>query len=196
MKKLLLALTIALFSVPAFAGIDEGIDKGMTHAFAIGGVGIPVGDYDLYPDLPRIGGTGFTYGAQIIHYFIPAIGLGVEFNGVNFPKERTENTMVKTKRTSFLAAARLNFNPSSRTRFYIPAGYGTSRIKTTIDGYAVSYSEPVLYAGLGMEADLNDIFVMGFEGRMNIWHVDKKKVPVDDTRTGDAALLLKIGIKF
>jgi opacity protein-like surface antigen len=59
-----------------------------------------------------------------------------------------------------------------------------------------SWTKPALYAGMGVETDLNDIFLIGFEGRYNIWWTDKDKMETTNDTLDDVSVLLKIGIKF
>ena len=59
-----------------------------------------------------------------------------------------------------------------------------------------SVTKPAAYAGLGVEADLNDFLVIGGEARCNAWMLDDEDKFGDTKYLSDVALLLKVGIKF
>ena len=83
MKKILYGIILALLFTPAFAGIDTGIDAGMTHVSLLGGFAAPISDYKLTSNI-EYGDSGPVYGAQIMHYLTPHFGLGAEFNATQY----------------------------------------------------------------------------------------------------------------
>ncbi len=205
MKKLLSSVLFAFLFMPAFAGIDSGIDAGMTHVSLLGGFAAPVTEYKFASNL-EYGDSGPVYGAQIMHYLTPHFGLGAEFNATNYQEAKGTILGVDYKnsadRYAFLLAGKFVFVPEAKTRFYIPLGVGFSRFKGTIKSVAAavdtstSSTKPAFYAGLGVETDLNDIFIFGIEGRYNAFGIDKDKFNTDNSYLDDIALLLKFGIKF
>jgi opacity protein-like surface antigen len=200
MKKLLLAALFAVFVLPVYAGIDEGIDKGMTHVFVLGGAAFPIGQYEYEVNNGRetydIGGAAFTYGAQIMHYLTPVFGLGVEFNGANYPSQKTDGITVKTDRYNFMLAGKISLAPQAKARIYIPFGGGVAQVKTSNGLLSEKSTKPAFYAGIGVETDLNDIFVSGFEARYNGFWFDKDKLGTDNDLLSDVSILLKLGMKF
>jgi len=196
MKKLLLAVLFAVFAMPAFAGIDEGIDKGMTHVFIMGGVAFPATQFEVGNTNYDFAGKGFTYGAQMMYYLAPVFGMGVEFNGTSYGEQTTRGISFKANKYSYMLAGKVNFMAEQKTRVYIPFGAGMATFKSEVDGDSETASKPAVYAGVGVESDLNDIFLIGFEVRYNYFWIDKERMGVDNGALSDLGALLKIGIKF
>ncbi len=205
MKNLLSGVLFAFLCMPAFAGIDSGIDAGMTHVSLLGGFAAPVSDYKFASNV-EYGDSGPVYGAQIMHYLTPHFGLGAEFNATKY--QEAEGTVFgmdyknSADRYAFMLAGKIIFVPQAKTRFYIPLGAGFARFKGKIKSISAGVdgsetcTEPAFYAGLGVETDLNDIFIFGIEGRYNGFGIDKDKFQTDNSYLDDIALLLKFGIKF
>lgn len=193
MKKLaVLFCALCVLGLPAFAGIDQGINKGMIHLSVMGGFAAPISDYD--GDV-AFGGNGATYGAQLMLHGTQYFGIGAEFNMTNFEKEKTDGVDYSADIMRFMVAMKFTFSPEAKTRFYIPLGVGMAKYKGKDNVTEESCTKPAAYAGLGVEADLNDIFIIGGEARYNAWMLDKEKF--DDTKyLSDVSLLLKVGIKF
>ena len=205
MKKILSGIVCSLLFVPAFAGIDSGIDAGMTHVSLLGGFAAPITDYK-YSSNVEYGDSGPVYGAQIMHYLTPHFGLGAEFNATQYQQaegtRQSRDYKNSADRYAFMLAGKIVFVPQAKTRFYIPFGAGFSRFKGTLKSIAEAQDEtltctkPAFYAGLGVETDLNDIFIFGIEGRYNGFGIDKDKFQTDNSYLDDISLLLKFGIKF
>jgi opacity protein-like surface antigen len=208
MKKLLLAAVFAVFALPSFAGIDEGIDAGMTYVSVLGGFAAPIDGYQPvnYSGSVDYGDAGPSYGAQIMHHISPYFGIGAEFNATNYDtakdKLSTSSYENKADKYSFMLAGKINFAPAAKTRLYIPFGAGYSRFKGTVNNITTHVSgeetstKPAFYAGLGVETDLNDIFIFGIEGRYNYFQIDKDKFDSENGYLDDVSLLVKLGIKF
>lgn len=192
MKKLtVLFCALCVLGLPAFAGIDQGIDKGMIHLSVMGGFAAPISEYE--GDI-AYGSNGATYGAQLMLHGTQYFGIGAEINMTNYEKEKTNGVEYSADMTRFLVAMKFTFTPEAKTRFYIPLGVGMAKYKAK-SGLDESCTKPAAYAGLGVEADLNDIFIIGGEARYNAWMLDKEKF--NDTKyLSDVSLLLKVGIKF
>lgn len=194
MKKLVvLFFALCMFGLPAFAGIDQGIDKGMIYISAMGGFAAPISDYD--GDI-AFAGNGPTFGAQLMFHGSQYFGIGAEVNVTKFEKEKTGGFDYSADLTNFLVAMRFTFTPETKTRFYIPLGAGMAKYKGKIDSDSESVTKPAGYAGLGIEADLNDFLVIGGEARYNAWMLDNKDKFGDTKYLSDVSLLLKVGIKF
>lgn len=212
MKKLLATAVLCAFFTPVFAGIDQGIDKGMTHISLLGGFAVPTTEYGFSP-LPDwenydYGDVGPTYGLQIMHYLTKNIGLGLEFNATNYDKAEYDisamvlSDTIKTSadKYSLFLAGKFNFAPDAKTRMYIPVGVGFAKYKAKMEhnffgNEDQSSTKPAFYAGLGLESDLNDIFIWGLEARYNHWWLDDSKF-ADTSYLSDISLLLKVGIKL
>lgn len=210
MKKLFTAAVLCALLTPAFAGIDQGIEKGMTHISVLGGFAVPTTEYGFGPsgddfDYADVGGT---YGVQVMHYLTKNIGLGLELNGTNYSEAEytlsvgSAKNDIKTSanKYSMFLAGKFNFAPDAKTRMYVPLGVGFSKYKGKIkDDFGVDESEsntkPALYVGLGVESDINDIFIWGFEARYNHWWMDDSKFH-DTSYLSDVSLMLKVGIKI
>ncbi len=206
MKKLFAVAALCVLLTPAFAGIDQGIDKGMTHVSLLGGFAVPTTEYGSSSSTNTLdyADVGGTYGVQIMHYLNQNLGLGFEINGTNYGEaEYTDASgTIKTSadKYSFFLAGKFNFAPEAKTRVYIPVGAGFAKYKGIFQqnsGPEVdeSNTKPAFYAGLGVESDLNDIFIWGFEARYNHWFMDDKKF-ADTDYLSDISMLLKIGVKF
>jgi opacity protein-like surface antigen len=153
---------------------------------------------------------GLTYGAQLMYYLIPAFGLGIEFNAANYSEAeiRTQtllqDNILKTsgQRYNVMLAGKINIMPSSKTRVYFPIGFGLTHYKGKFEGSGSfagmtsteTSNGTAFYFGLGLEADLNDIFILGFETRYNGFFADKDKFNTDYLT--DLSAMLKLGIKF
>lgn len=193
MKKLaVLLFALCVMGLPAMAGIDQGIDKGMVYVSVMGGFAAPVTEYE--GDI-AYGGNGPTYGAQLMFHATQYFGVGAELNMTKFEKEKTAGADYSADLANFMVAMRFTFSPEAKTRFYIPFGAGMAKYTGKNSGAEESCTKPAAYAGLGVEADLNDIFLIGGEARLNAWQLDKDKFG-DTDYLADASLLLKIGIKF
>ena len=193
MKKLaVLFCALCVLGLPAFAGIDQGINKGMIHLSVMGGFAAPISDYE---DDIAFGGNGATYGAQLMLHGTQYFGIGPEFNMTNFEKEKTDGIDYSADIMRFMVAMKFTFSPEAKTRFYIPLGVGMAKYRAKLGGTDESCTKPAAYAGLGVEADLNDIFIVGGEARYNAWMIDKEKFG-DTKYLSDVSLLLKLGIKF
>ena len=210
MKKLFTAAVLCALLTPAFAGIDQGIDKGMTHISVLGGFAVPTTEYGFGPsgadfDYADVGGT---YGVQVMHYLTQNIGLGLEFNGTNYSEAEydiygigmEEHFKTSADKYSIFLAGKFNFAPTAKTRMYVPLGVGFAKYKGKIkDDLGLEDSKtntkPALYVGLGVESDINDIFIWGFEARYNHWWMDDSKF-ADTSYLSDVSLMLKVGIKI
>ena len=193
MKKLIvLFCTLCVLGLPAFAGIDQGIDKGMIHLSVLGGFTAPITDYD---NDAAFGDNGATYGAQLMLHGTQYFGIGAEFNMAKFEESKTAGIAYSADIARFMVAMKFTFTPEAKTRFYIPLGAGMAKYKGKRGGVEESCTKPAAYAGVGVEADLNDIFIIGGEARYNIWSLDKEKFG-NTEYLSDVSLLLKVGIKF
>lgn len=192
---------------------DGGIIAGTTLLSVFGGAAKPISKYDSDSgdDGFEYGNAGETYGAQIMYFLTPVLGLGLEFNGANYRSKEETTTILgldqknttKADRYSYMLAGRVNLSPSSKTRLYLPFGAGVSYFKGQheYEGTLPSYTEtasstkPSFYAGIGVENDIADIFILGFEARYNGFWLEK-----DDFNgtnyLDDVSLLVKLGIKF
>lgn len=194
MKKLaVLFFTLCVLGLPAFAGIDQGIDKGMVHISVMGGFAAPVTGYENDTDFA---GNGPTYGAQLMFHGTQYFGIGAELNMAKFEKEKTAGYDYSADIARFMVAMKFTFSPEAKTRFYIPVGVGMAKYTGKVSSSEESCTKPAAYAGLGVEADLNDIFIIGGEARFNAWQIDKDKFDGETEYLSDVALLLKVGIKF
>ncbi len=199
MKKLFITAVVCALFTPAFAGIDQGIEQGMTHLSVLGGFAVPVNEYGSGNSKLDYGDIGVTYGAQVIHHLTKNFGLGVEANGTNYDKTDVTVSGNKVKSSAdkygFFVAGKVNFAPDAKTRFYIPFGAGFVQFKGKIGDVEEKNSKPALFAGVGVESDMNDIFIWGFEARYNHWFMDDSKF-ADTNYLADVSVLLKLGIKL
>ncbi len=217
MKKLLISTVLLVLFTPAFAGIDQGIDKGMTHISVLGGFAVPTTEYGFSPmnvgasfgdENFDYGDVGPTYGLQIMHYLTQNIGLGLEFNATNYDAAEyslsamgfSETIKTSADKYAMFLAGKFNFAPDAKTRLYIPVGVGFAKYKGKMESDVFgeeeqSATKPALYVGLGVESDLNDIFIWGLEARYNHWWMDDNKF-ADTSYLSDISLLLKVGVKL
>ena len=194
MKKIaVLFFSLCVLGLPAFAGIDEGINKGAINLSVMGGFAAPISDYD--GDV-AYGGNGPTYGAQLMLHGTQYFGIGAEINFAKFEKQKSSGVDYSADLTNFMVAMRFTFSPDAKTRFYIPFGVGMAKYKGKMGGSSESVTKPAAYAGLGVEADLNDIFLIGGEARCNGWQLDDEDKFGDTKFLSSVSLLLKVGIKF
>ncbi len=222
-KKIVSIACMILLISPAIAGIDQGIDKGMTHLSLLGGVAVPASEYKtdglINGEKLEYGSAAGAYGIQIMHYIAPAFGLGIEFNGQNYSDAEQSISIIgvgkeEQKSSSdiyqFMLAGKVNFAPAAKTRLYLPFGVGFARYTLNLEGIEYdafgvqvdsgkahrTSTKPSFYAGLGVETDLNDIFILGFEARYNGFWIDKEKFDNETKYLSNVNLMLKLGVKF
>lgn len=183
MKKLLIFISVLFFSLPAFAQLGQGqnmISGNLGLGFQLNNSGI---EYSTGGSKLDWGTLGADYGITYNYFITRYLGAGVEISGGNydganltFSNSDQQNVSVHLFKAMF--AARLNANPGSRLRFYIPFGAGLVSAKQDIDinYYGTKYNNKKTdnslgwFLGAGLEFDAgNDGWSWGLESRYNVF---------------------------
>lgn len=168
MKKIVLTLVVILFSIPAFAQLEQGqhmlgIRAGI--GFQLNNAGISYGPGGGTADWGTLGAD-----AALSYYYLatPYVGVGAEisygsFNGGDLTNVGTHHEVTDdTNLYSFMLSARLTPNPEQRFRFYVPLGVGlvTATQDLDIDYHSTRYQKKATdnsfgwFVGLGLESDI------------------------------------------
>ena len=198
MRKLF--LLISLFLVIPLSVAAEGIEAGQNKvnlyletAFGLDRSGVEFTEGKDY----AWGDVGFGMGLSYFYFPSPYIGLGIDggikgFRGSNVTEWEhhghhwdCEETELSLQQFQLLGATRLYLNPGSRARFYVPLGAGISIVNADIDytgdhhySYEENYSTTsfTYYAGLGLEFEVSNGLVFGFEARYNAFDYNMGKL--------------------
>ncbi|WP_424245492.1 opacity protein-like surface antigen [Elusimicrobium posterum] len=196
MKKILLLLALFV-SVNVYAGIDYGLETGMTKIGIYGGASMPVTDWEDGSTDYKPGDTGYMFGAEIIRNFNPVFAMGVDVGYMNHGGKEvgSTGTEVKSNVLSAHVMGRINFFAEQATRIYIPFGAGLSRFEAeAVPGGSEDESGFSFVGGVGVEFDLSPVWTMGMEGRYFY-------MPIDDDKFGNDSfdsfnIMLKLGARF
>ena len=168
---------------------------------------------DIYGQDIEWGDYGLQLGVQYLYFISDNFALGFDFQGADFEETSfalqyrdtygtligTEKFKIKTKVNSFMLAGRINILSNGGERLYVPIGLGVSQIKGKLKGPggSLSLNDSSLsgYFGLGVEADINQNFIFGFEGRINFSNFKKSSYDMD-YNINYFSVLAKIGFKI
>ncbi|MBR5609571.1 MAG: outer membrane beta-barrel protein [Elusimicrobiaceae bacterium] len=168
---------------------------------------------DMYGEDIEWGDYGLQFGAQYLFFISDNLALGFDFQRADFEETSfdlqyrdaygtvigTEELKIKTKTNNFMLAGRINILSNGDERLYVPIGIGVSQIKGKLKGPggSISLNDSSLsgYFGLGVEADINQNFIFGFEGRINFSNFKKNSYDMD-YNINYFSLLAKIGFKI
>lgn len=199
MKKILLGMLFALCFTNAFAGIDEGIDAGTKNLFIFGGTAYPH-NIKINGVESEYGDLGPAFGAQFIYNSRDWFGLGLDFNYSKSGTKSTSSTdSTKSQMWTGMVMARINLWPQSGVRFYLPIGGGFGQAKISSSGSSnTSFEETdfALATGLGLDFDLNDMWIFGVEFRFTRIFVDKFGTNNVDNGFDYSNTFLRLGYKF
>ncbi len=203
MKKvinLLFVLGIFLFPVKGFS---QGIYSGQSLVTVYGGVGTALEKSGMELDGKRIswGNIGGEMGLSYLYFPTPFLGLGVDVHYAGFQGSdtleylegrhhwHTFETDFEMHTLQLMAAGRVNLNPNSYVRFYIPFGAGLvlseGEIKYRWDDYPCETEDYDYdasfgwYAGLGVEFPAGDSRSWGLEARYNAFRYDDGLLAAD-----------------
>lgn len=195
MKKLI-AVVVACLGLGVFANA-QGIEAG-DHMFSMtvgAGAGLQNSGLKKWNNENIDWGTaGATFGLSYMIFPSEVLGIGLEVNDGIFVGEdddirigaNHEEIETGMNVLNAMASLRLNLNPQSRTRFYIPFGAGlsssTGAIKDTYNGWErterATYNSFGWFAGFGFEIALGSSgsWSLGAEGRYNAFKYDTDKL--------------------
>lgn len=229
MKKVLaLAVFLSILCAWPTASRAEGITAGSQLVSGYLGGGAPTNESDIQVrDVSQLsystdkvdwGDVSVSYGAQYMYFLTSYLGIGAEVNGNNFTEAEysidtyraSEKIKSRMDVYNFMAVGRVNFNPQSRVRAYLPFGLGLAAAESTY-----KYELEVLglsgdtklskkdtsfayYVGAGVEADLSNNWVLGGELRYNGFSFDNSKFDSSLSKKdyGYMTLLFKAGYRF
>lgn len=147
------------------------------------------------------GETGISYGLQALYSLTSHFSLGLEFNALDFGAKDieirgVEIKDVKVREQLYMLASRIYFNHTKQIRAYIPLGIGLAHIEgsiSPINKLKAHDNSLALYAGLGVETNLDEHTVVGLEGRFNHAEWDKEHIEANIQHFN---VLARIGYKF
>ncbi|MBT3954770.1 MAG: porin family protein [Elusimicrobiaceae bacterium] len=199
MKKIVLAVLLTLCFSNAFAGIDEGIDAGTKNLFVYGGSAYPYA-LELNGVETEYGSLGYAFGAQFVYNSKDWLGLGLDFNYSKADDNLTSTgDTTKSQMWTGMFMMKIYLYPEEGVRFYLPlyGGFGNAKISSS-GTTNLNSTETGLAAGtgLGIDFDLNDMWILGVEFRFTRMFIDSfgaNKLNNDfDYSNG----LIKLGYKF
>lgn len=190
MKKLLIFISFLFFAFPAFAQIGQGqnmISGNLGLGFQLDNSGI---QYSAAGSKLDWGSLGVDYGITYNYFITRHLGAGVEISGANYDGanltfSNSDETNDSVHLFKAMLSARLNANPDSRFRFYIPFGAGLVSAKQDMDiNYSgVKYNNKKTdnslgwFLGAGLEFDVgNNGWSWGLESRYNMFTYDTDKL--------------------
>ena len=193
-KKLMMVLAAVLVFFPAKI-FGQGIESGQSMVSLYGGLGSAMEKSDMEIDGKRFawGNVGAELGLSYLYFPSSYLGLGVDLHYAGFQGSDTLEDVPgwwywHTFESDFemhtfqiMGAGRLNINPQSSVRLYVPFGAGVvfaqGRMDYKWDGYC-EYTQTDTntslgwYAGIGIEFDTNERFAFGLEARYNSFRYD------------------------
>jgi len=195
MKKIWMVGLLAVLLLSPLKSSAQGITAGQSTGSIYLGLGSALGKSDLEVDGKNLswGNIGAEGGLSYIYFPNEFIGLGVDLHFAGFKgSQRLEDvpgwwrwhtlkTEFNMNTTQLMAIGRLNLNPSSPVRMYIPFGAGVvlseAKMKYLWDNREVYKEEdynvsPGWYVGLGIEFDTNNALTWGVEFRYNSFQYD------------------------
>jgi len=222
MKKLIITLLLGLScAVSARAEITAG--NSLVSGYFGGAAGLQSSGVKINGDKMDWGSAGALGGVSYLFFPTPYFGLGVSLGGNIFSEDQHDvwagpgsGRHTRHEFSMFLfdamAAGRVNFNPQSDVRIYLPFGIGltSARGKYQWDEYLYDWkgygadthgttNSLGWYAGLGAEIEANPV-TFGFEMRYHSFEFDKANFGVAGYEGNEnysyLSFLFLIGYKF
>lgn len=221
MKKLFLILCLVSISLPSCAEIVAG--NSLVSGFGGGMVPLQSSQIKVEGESLDWGDGGSFLGLSYFVFPNPYLGIGLSVSGGGFQDATQEQwagpgTGIRNEYTTsmlnldVMAAGRINFNPGSNLRVYLPFGAGLTRTRGEYKqteyfldmrsyeekhrGYSSSLG---WYAGLGVELDVEGL-VCGVELRYQAFDFDKANFGVPGysgiEHYSYLSFLLNIGYRF
>lgn len=218
---------LGAYSLPAQA---EGIEAGQSLVSVAVGAAIPMQKSGVYVEEDsenvseelRWAKAGIASELSYTYFVNEYVGVGLALgNGMFFDKKTsfaysggsTENIKTKMNTWSALITGRFNVNPQSAVRFYIPLGLGYMRAKGTIkdtwvdgedtesDTMSARSNSFGWFAGLGVETDITENWLVGAELRYTAFRFDTNKYMEEEPFGGSrgygyGSVMLKAGYRF
>lgn len=195
MKKVIVFLMfVGIYMFPA-AARAQGIESGDAMFSVYGGLGTALQKSGLNVDGKDLswGNIGAEFGVSYLYFTSPYFGFGADVHYTGFQGSESVDYVPgywhwHTFKSDFelrslhaMAIGRLNVNPGSRVRVYVPFGVGIAgtlaSMKYTWDDYVVNEDPDVdaslsWYAGLGLEFETSDRLAWSIEGRYSSFSYD------------------------
>ena len=202
MKKLLTTLLLGGMILCSLQVRAQGIEAGssMVSLYAGFGSALEKSDIEINGDNLSWGNIGGELGLSYLFFPTPYLGLGADIRYAGFQgSEKTEywagywywhtlESDFETHTLQLMASGRININPDSNVRLYIPFGGGVvfSRgiMEYKWDDYIYdtetdSSTSLGWYAGVGIEFDTAERFAWGLEARYNTFRYDDTRLAQD-----------------
>ena len=193
MKKFLVFLVALFFTLPLFAQIEQGqsmISGNLGLGFQLNNSGI---QYSAAGSKLDWGSLGADYGLTYNYFVDKYIGVGAEisggdYDGANLTFSNSDEANSSVHLFKAMLAVRLNANPESRFRFYIPfgAGFVSAKQDMDIDYLGTKYNNKKTdnsfgwFLGAGLEFDVGgNGWSWGLESRYNVFTYDTDKLVKD-----------------
>ena len=225
MKKIIMSLLgIGMCLFPT-AGFAQGIESGDSLVSIYGGVGTALQKSGLNIDGKDLswGNIGGELGLSYLYFPSAYFGIGADIHYAGFQGSTSVDYVPgywywHTFKSDFtmhslhaMAIGRININPASRVRLYIPFGAGIAgslaNMEYTVDDYTVNndldYDASFSwYAGLGLEFELNNRTAWSLEARYSSFSYDYSGIAdyhvshVTGKRTENNYVSLVVSLKF
>lgn len=223
-KSALLGVLVGVLLVCAPAAKAAGIEAGNQLVSGYLGASVPLQDSGIkeYGEDLDWAAAGVSLGASYLYFVSDHFGLGAELSGSVFAESEYniygygvyENIKMSMTLFNAMAVARVNINPYSRVRVYIPFGLGLTSAEGTVKmhGHDSRYyyngemnettTSLGYFAGVGVETDLGQSnWMLGGEVRYSGFQFDTDKFFASGDGFGKKnysyfAALVKIGYKF
>ena len=223
MKKILMAVFVSMCIFPV-AGNAQGIEDGDGMVSLYGGLGSALEKSMIEVDGENLswGNFGAEVGLSYLYFPTSYLGLGLDVHLANFKGTQmvedvrgrwfwhTLESDFDMQTLQLMGAGRINLNPQSPVRLYIPFGAGLTlsngTMKYTWDEEFDLGEESVTdaswggYVGLGLEFDQGTNYSWSIEARYNVFDYDDSRLAGDiggalvgkDTRRSYVSLAFRL----
>ena len=239
MKKFLATLFVVSIVIFPAAGQAQGIEAGQSMWSIYGGLGTALEKSDMEMEGKNLswGNLGGEIGLSYLYFPSEYFGLGVDLRWAGFKGSDSSEPAfwswywdsyeeeLEMHTLQLMASGRLNLNPGSQVRLYVPFGAGLvlseGRMAYTLSRVYYSYYDHAYYeetvtdyddahdtsfgwyAGVGLEFAAGERAVWGLEARYNSFRYDYGRLADDvggqvigkDTKHSYISLVLKISFK-
>ena len=190
MKKTIFGIFVLLFSIPAFAQLEQGqqmISLRGGLGFQLQNSGITYSDTGSRVNWGSLGGeVGLSYYYLLSEKFGVGADISIgDFEGGDLTFRMADDVDDETHLLNLMLTGRYTTNPTKRVRFYFPFGAGlvVARQDLYINYYGTEYDKKKtdtslgFFIGAGMEFDLgNSGWSLGLESRYNTFWYDTDKI--------------------
>ena len=121
----------------------------------------------------KLGKPGMGGELQALYFLNSRVGLGVSFEDQYFASDLSSGWQLntRTRMQNYMVVGHLFLTPQSTYKLYLPLGMGAAHtnfaMKFPEGNKHFTYTGFAWYAGLGVERELGEHFILGLEARYN-----------------------------